>query len=84
MFVQEVLGLPSVVPSLLTVAAQSGQVPAHEVFGLWSLVPPLLAIVLAIATREALLSLFLGIWSGGIIHVYGRGDPAGTATEALS
>ena len=55
MFAQEVLGLPSLVPSLLAVAAQDGQVPAHEVFGRWSLVPPLLAIVLAIATREALL-----------------------------
>ena len=84
MFAQEVLGLSSLVPSLLAVAAQDGQVPAHEVFGPWSLLPPLLAIVLAIATREALLSLFLGVWSGGIIHVYGRGDPAGTATEALS
>ncbi|PSQ42699.1 hypothetical protein BRD17_07995, partial [Halobacteriales archaeon SW_7_68_16] len=79
MFAQEALGLPSLVPSLLAVAAQGDQVPAHEVFGRWSLVPPLLAIVLAIATREALLSLFLGVWSGGIIHVYGRGDPAGTA-----
>ncbi|PSQ32862.1 sodium:proton antiporter [Halobacteriales archaeon QS_9_70_65] len=69
---------------MLAVAAQGDQVPAHEVFGYWSLVPPLLAIVLAIATREALLSLFLGVWSGGIIHVYGRGDPAGTAAEALS
>ncbi|WP_227378739.1 Na+/H+ antiporter NhaC family protein [Haladaptatus halobius] len=37
-------------------------------FGILSLVPPLLAIVLAIVTRRALLSLFLGVWVGGIIY----------------
>jgi Na+/H+ antiporter NhaC len=36
-------------------------------FGALSLVPPLLAIALAIVTRRAMLSLFLGIWVGGII-----------------
>jgi|GEM_PF-2513137 len=42
-------------------------------FGALSLVPPLLAIVLAIVTRRPLLSLFLGIWSGGIIATGGIG-----------
>ena len=74
MFAQEVLDLPSLVPSLLAVAAQGDQVPAHEVFGPWSLLPPLLAIVLAIATREALLSLFLGVWSGGMARSGGTSD----------
>ncbi|MCH7660660.1 MAG: Na+/H+ antiporter NhaC family protein [Euryarchaeota archaeon] len=37
-------------------------------FGALSLVPPLVAIVLAIVTRRALLSLFIGVWSGGIIY----------------
>ena len=37
-------------------------------FGALSLVPPLLAIVLAIATRRAMLSLLLGVWVGGIIY----------------
>ncbi len=37
-------------------------------FGALSVVPPLLAIVLAILTRKAVLSLFLGIWSGAVIH----------------
>ncbi|AKH98524.1 Na+/H+ antiporter NhaC family protein [Halanaeroarchaeum sulfurireducens] len=36
-------------------------------FGAVSLVPPLLAIVLAVVTRKAILSLFLGVWSGGVI-----------------
>ncbi|WP_227356607.1 Na+/H+ antiporter NhaC family protein [Haladaptatus salinisoli] len=37
-------------------------------FGILSLVPPLLAIALAIVTRRALLSLFIGVWVGGIIY----------------
>ncbi len=37
-------------------------------FGALSLVPPLVAIALAIITRRALLSLFIGVWSGGIIY----------------
>jgi len=42
-------------------------------FGALSLVPPLLAIGLAIATRKAVLSLFLGVWSGGVIFTGGLG-----------
>ncbi len=42
-------------------------------FGALSLVPPLLAIVLAIVTRKAVLSLFLGIWAGGVIVTGGFG-----------
>ncbi len=42
-------------------------------FGVLSLVPPVLAIVLAIATRRPMLSLFLGIWSGAVIHTGGLG-----------
>ncbi|PGF17366.1 sodium:proton antiporter [Natrinema sp. CBA1119] len=41
--------------------------------GALSLVPPVLAIVLAIVTRRPMLSLFLGIWSGAIIHTEGLG-----------
>ena len=36
-------------------------------FGALSLVPPMLAILLAIATRRPILSLFLGVWAGGVI-----------------
>ncbi|MWV63281.1 Na+/H+ antiporter NhaC family protein [Halorubrum sp. JWXQ-INN 858] len=42
-------------------------------FGALSIVPPLLAIVLAIITRKAVLSLFLGIWSGAVIYTGGLG-----------
>ncbi|MFC7187123.1 Na+/H+ antiporter NhaC family protein [Halorubrum yunnanense] len=44
-----------------------------ETFGAVSLVPPLLAIVLAIVTRKPVLSLFLGIWSGGVIFTASHG-----------
>ncbi|NHN46235.1 Na+/H+ antiporter NhaC family protein [Halostella sp. JP-L12] len=43
-------------------------------FGAISLVPPLLAIVLAIATRRAMLSLFLGVWVGGAIVAAAAAD----------
>ncbi|WP_336344072.1 Na+/H+ antiporter NhaC family protein [Halalkalicoccus ordinarius] len=39
-------------------------------FGLLSIVPPLLAIVLAIVSRRPVPSLFLGVWSGGVIYVF--------------
>ncbi|WP_338740485.1 Na+/H+ antiporter NhaC family protein [Haloplanus salilacus] len=42
-------------------------------FGALSLVPPLLAIGLAIVTRKAVLSLFLGVWSGGVVFTGGIG-----------
>jgi len=38
-----------------------------------SIAPPLLAIALAIVTRKAILSLFLGIWSGAVIYTGGLG-----------
>ncbi|QLD89381.1 Na+/H+ antiporter NhaC family protein [Natronomonas salina] len=48
--------------------------------GAWSLVPPLLAIALAIVTRQAVLSLFLGVWSGGVISRFA--DSVDLAREA--
>jgi len=42
-------------------------------YGFWSLVPPLLAIALAIRTRQVFISLGLGIWAGWIIIC--RGNP---------
>ena len=37
--------------------------------GIWSLVPPLVAIVLALLTREIVLSLFAAIFSGAIVYI---------------
>ncbi|WP_050032443.1 Na+/H+ antiporter NhaC family protein [Halorubrum halophilum] len=42
-------------------------------FGALSVAPPVLAIVLAVITRKAVLSLFLGIWSGAVIVTGGLG-----------
>ncbi|WP_254808517.1 Na+/H+ antiporter NhaC family protein [Natronosalvus amylolyticus] len=42
-------------------------------FGALSLVPPLLAIALAIWTRRPILSLFVGVWIGGVIFTGGLG-----------
>ncbi len=56
-------------------------------FGALSLIPPLLAIVLAIVTRKAVLSLFLGIWSGGILYAGGPdplSDPLGWVEGVLA
>jgi len=46
---------------------------AAETFGALSLVPPLLAIVLATVTRRAILSPFLGVWSGAVIYTGSHG-----------
>ena len=35
--------------------------------GWFSLIPPIVAIMLAMITREMLISLFIGIWSGAIL-----------------
>ena len=51
-------------------------------FGIWSLLPPVLAIVMCIVTRQVLLSLFLGIWVGGIM-VFG-GNIATGFTQSLT
>lgn len=41
-------------------------------YGLWSVVPPLVAIALALATRQVFVSLGLGIWIGYIIITGGN------------
>ena len=48
-------------------------------FGWWSVLPPVLAVGLAIVTRQVVLSLFAGIWIGWV--VYAGWDPlAGMAS----
>nr|MBS0037164.1 sodium:solute symporter [Saprospiraceae bacterium] len=43
-----------------------------ESFGAWSLLPPLLAIVLAIKTKQVYVALLLGIWIGWVIVAGGN------------
>lgn len=41
-------------------------------YGVWSLVPPLLAILLCVILREALISLLFAVWVGATIINYGN------------
>jgi len=52
--------------SLFAGGASPAEVNAAH-WGLWTLVPPLLAIILAFITRNVILSLFIGIYSGSFI-----------------
>lgn len=52
-------------------------------FGLWSLVPPIAAIVLALLTREIVLSLFVAIFSGTAIHACMTHSGAVSAFKAV-
>lgn len=54
---------------------------ASPVFGTWiSLLPPLVAIALALITREVILSLFAGVWIGAFF-LMGYNPFAGTAAS---
>jgi len=43
-----------------------------EHFGLWALIPPILTVILAIWTKDVIISLFLGILSGTLIIAGGN------------
>jgi len=51
-------------------------------YGFWSIIPPLLAIVLAIRTRQVFISLGLGIWAGWII--INSGNPLAGSVDTVS
>ena len=54
---------------LLAMAAEEGEEYVPEMFATpWSLLPPLVAIVLALITKEVYSSLFVGILIGGIFY----------------
>ena len=54
----------------------------QETFGMLSIVPPLLAIGMAIATRQIILSLLGGVWVGWVIHA--GGNPMVGTAEAVT
>ena len=54
----------------------------QETFGMLSIVPPLLAIGMAIATRQIILSLLGGVWVGWVIHA--GGNPLAGTAEAVT
>ena len=51
-------------------------------FGIWSVVPPLVAIALALITKEVIFSLLIGIMSGALIYS-GLGNPLGIFTVTI-
>ena len=53
-----------------------------EHFGFWSLLPPILAIVLALITKEVISSLLVGILSG--LLIYTGGNPLQALVELFS
>ena len=56
-----------------------------EVIGtFWALVPPIIAIVLALVTKETYTSLFVGIIAGGILLALATGDPVNTLNYIIS
>ena len=62
----------------------SGQVEAPTKFysSIWSLLPPVIAIALALITKEVYSSLFVGIVVGGLL--YAEGNFEGTITHVFS
>lgn len=52
------------------ISAVRAETPKYATF--WALVPPIIAIVLALITKEVYSSLFLGILVGGIIYANGN------------
>lgn len=56
-----------------------------EVIGtFWALVPPIIAIVLALVTKETYTSLFVGIIAAGILLAVATGDPINTLNYIIS
>lgn len=50
--------------ALLIPLAAMAEVPVGQGYGITSLLPAALAIIMALTTRQVLISLFLGVWSG--------------------
>lgn len=65
------------------IAQSVEEVAAPGVFGTWvSLLPPIVAIALALITREVILSLFAGIWIGALFLV--GFNPVDGTTQSLA
>ncbi len=62
------------------------QAPITQASGsLWSLLPPIVAIGLALITKEVYSSLFIGIVTGGLLHALSAGSGfAGFFTTVVS
>ena len=71
------LATMSVCPSLMAQEAAEAEAVANPLVGTcWALLPPVIAIGLALLTKEVYSSLFIGILSGGLL--FARGNLLGT------
>ncbi len=61
------IGLLMIAMPMLAFAAEEGSEPALYATG-WSVLPPLIAIVLALLTKEVYSSLFVGVLVGGVLY----------------
>jgi Na+/H+ antiporter NhaC len=69
--------LSAVIIPLAAFAAEEGEAEyVPQLFGSWvSLIPPIVAIALALITKEVFSSLFFGILVGGVLWSVGSGGP---------
>ncbi len=67
--------------TMMTFGAEKESHPALYATG-WSVLPPLVAIALALITKEVYSSLFLGVLTGAIL--YAGADFSGTLTQLMS
>jgi Na+/H+ antiporter NhaC len=76
---------PSISPATIEAEGQQVAVPFTRIaFPLWlSILPPLMAIVLALALREVIISLFLGVFSGAAILGYYQAGSLGGVFSGL-
>lgn len=56
-----------IIIQLFTITAYADSGMPEEGFGVLSLIPPLLAIVLSFVTKQVILSLFIGVFSGALM-----------------
>ncbi|MFV9510851.1 Na+/H+ antiporter NhaC family protein [Tepidibacillus sp. LV47] len=54
-----------------------------SIYGFWSLIPPLIAIILAFITKNVVLSLFLGVFSGAFLLQLSAHNPFMSLIQAL-
>ena len=78
--VMNLLVVAAIVVLIVVTARTRGQVPEDYVPGIygtvWALLPPVIAIVLALATKEVYSALFVGIVVGAFLYAGGNGELA--------
>ena len=73
----QIIAVALVLSTMFAVSVFAADGEAADAFygTFWSLVPPIVAIVLALITKEVYSSLIIGVFSGMLIYVIGSGEP---------